>query len=350
MTIKEIAKLAGVSTATVSYVINNSAPVREETKEKVRTIIRNTGYTGNSIAKSLRVNKTKTLGVIVEDMKSEQVPILLDGIHETAELYGYKTLVSNLRIQSKQHYTHLNSCYTKKELDDTISILQGTQVDGILYIGAYNERIDYLPNCIKPIILCNSTTSLTNIFSVSYSNEKAAYMATKHLIQLGHNRIGLITGNQHNYSVKQRQKGYEHALMEASIPINYNYIEEGYWGFHKGKEAAITLLNQAIAPTAIFAMNDLMAIGAYEAASELGYTVPMSLSIIGFDNAESSKYLRPRMSTISIPLKEMGSRASELLIHQIEDLSRPQQTIELSCELLIKSSTIHNKEKLIFQY
>lgn len=346
VTLKEIAKLAGVSTATVSYVLNDSAPVKDETKKRILSIIKSTGYTANSIAKSLRVNKTKTIGIIVEDMTVIQVPILIDGINELAEIHGYKTLLSNLRLLSKQKSIYDNAHDTKKDLDVALNTLLGMQVDGIIYIGTYDKHIEELPNCSKPIVFCNCFGTNPNAINVSYNNLETAYHITKQLIGLGHDSIGLITGVMETYPAMERFKGYKNALSEYNIALNHNYVVNGAWGYHKGKEAATKLLYLDIPPTAIFAMNDNMAIGAYEAALEYGIRIPEDISVFGFDNAETSKYIRPRLCTVDIPFKNIGMKSTELLLKQIQGEIISQKQILLPCEIVLRSS-ISRKSKTV---
>lgn len=348
MTLKEIAKLAGVSTATVSYVLNNSAPVKDETKKRVLSIVKSTGYTSNSIAKSLRVNKTKTIGIIVEDMTVIQVPILIDGINEFAELSGYKTLLSNLRFLSKHKSKYDNEISTKEVTQTAFNTLLGMQVDGIIYIGTYDKYIEDLPSCSKPVVYCNCFGKQVNNMNVSYNNMDAAYRITRQLIGFGHTSIGLITGRMDTYPAIERYKGYKKALLEYNITLNHEYVVNGAWGYHKGKEAAAKLFHLDNPPTAIFAMNDNMAIGVYEAALEYGIRIPEDISVFGFDNAETSKYIRPRMSTVNIPLKEIGIKSTEMLIKQIEGDNIPHTQILLPCEIVLRSSVIKKSKSSTF--
>ena len=338
VTLKEIAKLAGVSTATVSYVLNDSAPVKDETKKRVMSIIKSTGYTSNSIARSLRVNKTKTIGIIVEDMTVIQVPILIDGINELAEINGYKTLLSNLRLLSKYKSIYDNEISVKEDVKVALNTLLGMQVDGIIYIGTYDKHIVELPNCSKPVVYCNCFGKQPNSINVSYNNLEAAYRITRQLIGLGHNAIGLITGRMDTYPAIERLKGYKKALVEYNISLNHDYVVNGDWGYHKGKEAAKKLFNLDNPPTAIFAMNDNMAIGTYEAALEYGIRIPEDISVFGFDNAETSKYIRPRMSTVDIPLKDIGMKSTEILLKQIHGEKITQAQLLLPCEIILRSS------------
>jgi LacI family transcriptional regulator len=347
VTLKEIAKLAGVSTATVSYVLNNSAPVKDETKKRVLSIVKSTGYTSNSIAKSLRVNKTKTIGIIVEDMTVIQVPILIDGINELAEINGYKTLLSNLRFLSKHKSKYDNEYTAKEDTQVAFNTLLGMQVDGIIYIGTYDKYIDELPNCTKPVVYCNCFGKQLNAINVSYNNMDAAYRITRQLIGLGHDAIGLITGRMDTYPAIERYKGYKKALSEYNIPLNHEYVVNGAWSYHKGKEAATKLFQLDNPPTGIFAMNDNMAIGVYEAAQEYEIRIPEDISVFGFDNAETSKYIRPRMSTVNIPLKDIGMKSTEILIKQIEGESIPQTQLLLPCEVVLRSSVTKKSKDTI---
>lgn len=349
VTLKEIAKMAGVSTATVSYVLNNTASVKEETKNRVLNIVKSTGYTSNSIAKSLRISKTKTIGIIVEDMTETSVPILIDGINEMAELRGYKTLLSNLRLLSNCKSKYDTIHYNKDTIKQAIYTLLGMQVDGIIYIATYDKQLDdILPPCQKPIVYCNCYGNHDNDISVTYNNVEASYNVTKQLIELGHSNIGLITGKMDTNPAKLRLHGYMKALGEFNIPVNKDYIKCGYWGYHKGKVAATELLTLDNRPTAIYAMNDNMAIGAYEAAIELDLIIPDHVSIFGFDNAETSRYIRPRMSTVNKPLKEIGMKSTESLLKVIDGETVKNKKTLLSCETIMRSSVSPNINNSIY--
>ena len=339
VTLKEIAKMAGVSTATVSYVLNNTASVKEETKNRVLNIVKSTGYTSNSIAKSLRISKTKTIGIIVEDMTELSVPILIDGINEMAEIRGYKTLLSNLRLLSDCKSKYDTLYYDKETMCQAMHTLLGMQVDGIIYIATYDKQLDdILPPCQKPIVYCNCYGFHEDDICVTYNNTEASYNVTKKLIEMGHSKIGLITGKMDTNPSKHRLQGYMKALEDYHIPVNKEYIKCGQWGYHKGKVAATELLKLDNRPSAIYAMNDNMAIGTYEAAMELNLRIPEHVSIFGFDNAESSKYIRPRMSTVNKPLKEIGIKSTESLLKMIDGEKIKNTRTQLSCELMTRSS------------
>lgn len=317
MTLKEIAAMAGVSVATVSYVLNNTASISDETTEKILKIVKETGYRSNMLAKSLRKNESCLIGVIVEDITVWHTAYIIDGINEIADAKGYQTILSNLRLLSKieSQFDHISKF--QDHIDKAVDILVGMQVDGIIYVGMHDRKINHVLRGInKPVLYCYCYTD-GECSSVRYSNEKAAYQITKFLIEKGHSDFGVINGLEGSEPAALRYKGFMRALHEAGIELKQENITCGNWKYADGKKAAETLLNKTDFPHAIVAMNDEMAAGAYDAARDLNLRIPDDFSITGFDNADIIHHVSPRMMTVDRPLREMGYRSMELLLDSI---------------------------------
>jgi LacI family transcriptional regulator len=334
MTLKEIASMAGVSAATVSYVLNNTAPVSDETRQKVEKIIKETGYRSNILAKSLRRNESRLIGVVVEDITVWHTAHIIDGINEIAEARGYNIILSNLRLLSKikSQFEHIS--IFQKDIDKAVDILIGMQVDGIIYVGMHDREINHvLHDMKKPVVYCYCYTHGEGS-SIRYSNEKTAYQLTQMLINHGHKDFGVINGVKESEPATLRFKGFERALHEAEIEINQENIVFGNWTYKEGKEAAKKLLSRKDYPHAIVAMNDDMAVGVYDAAKELGLRIPEDVSVTGFDNADIVKYLSPKIVTVDRPLQEMGYRSMELLLNSMDGTSVGDVNITLPCTLI----------------
>lgn len=334
MTLKEIAAMAGVSAATVSYVLNNTAPVSRETREKIERIIKETGYRSNILAKSLRTSEVRLVGVLVEDITVWHTAQIIDGINEIAEKRGYNLILSNLRLLSKieSQFEHISEF--QKDIDKAVDVLLGMQVDGIIYVGMHDRQINHVLHDIdKPVVYCYCYTDAEGS-SVRYSNEKTAWQITRYLIERGHRDIAVINGLHGSEPAALRFEGFYKALKEAGIPLKKENIECGDWKYKEGKAAAKRLLSRKDFPQAIVAMNDEMAVGVYDAARELGLRIPEDVSVTGFDNADIIHHVSPRIMTADRPLQEMGYRSMEVLLDSIENKSGENINITLPCQII----------------
>lgn len=337
-TIKEIAKLANVSTATVSYVLNEPDKISAETREKVIKIIEQTNYKPNSIAKSLKVKKTNTLGIITEDITVFNTPEIIDGIDEYAEKNNYFILLENVRLFKRIGNNYKDTSKFAGVIREITGVLLSKQVEGIIYIGAHcrdvSGLIDKLP---VPIVYTYCYTD--SDISVNYDDESAAYQITKHLIKLNHKQIGIITGLMDSAQCQDRLKGYQRALYEHNILFNPEYLKVGNWERETGYTAGKELLSLPNRPTAIFALNDYMAGGVIDAAGELGLNIPRDLSLVGFDNRECSYSYTPKLTTMGLPLNAMGAKSAEILINLINHRQKDHlKNVKLKCELLQRKS------------
>lgn len=343
MTQKEIAARAGVSVATVSYVLNNSARVSEETKRKVEKIIRETGYRSNILAQSLRKNRSSLVGVIVEDVTVWHTAYIIDGINELAEENGYQTILSNLRLRSKieTRFEHISEY--REDIDKAVDILLGMQVDGIIYVGMHDHEItDILHGINKPVVYCYCYTSEEGM-SVRYSNEKAAYLMTKKFLQKGHREFVVLKGNKDSEATLLRMKGIVKALEEEDVQLNEDYVISGDWNYKEARSVVEKVLEKEDCPKAFIAMNDEMAVAVRDAAWEKGLQIPEDISISGFDNSDIVHYGRPRIATVDRPLRKMGYKAMELVLDKIENSDNDNDGIclTLPCEI-IEGTSIKN--------
>lgn len=340
VTIKDIAEKANVSTATVSYVLNNSAQISKETRTKVLKIVKEMGYKRNTIAKSLRTNKTNTIGVVVEDLTVFNSPLIIDGINKYVEEHNYHIVLANLRLNKKIANNYEQAQNYKAEINEMIDLLLTRQIEGIIYIGEHPRDIsNIIQQPDKPIIYTYCYSSAKNSWTVNYDDQKAAYQATNYLISLGHQRIAVIRGLLNSGPSQARLAGYQNALADNGLVFNKDLIKTGNWEYESGLNLSRELLNSSNPPTAVFAFNDLMAAGVIDGAEKLGYQVPADLSVIGFDNREFSQFFKPKLTTIDLPLIKMGENSAELLINLINQQEIKADKLKLDCRLVIRNST-----------
>ncbi len=326
LSIKDVAKLAGVSVATVSRVMNKKVFVKEETTKKVLDAIEKTGYKPNAIARSLKVKNTKSIGIIIPDISSHFFPDVVRGIEDIANEYSYNIILCN---------TDLNREKEKEYFD----VLVEKQVDGIVYMSntITDEIADKMASVGIEILLIS--TDYKELSSITIDNVKAAEDAVKYIISKGVRDIALIGGEMTDPNAGlPRFNGYVKALSEAGISINKDYILEGNYKYESGYEGAKKLLSLKQRPRAIFAASDEMAIGVIRAGLESGYRIPDELMVVGFDDIDMSRMVYPSLTTISQPLYEMGCEGMKLLAKKLHGEKVEQFKIVLEHKLIIRES------------
>ena len=317
VTLKEIAKECGVSTATVSNILNGKKNVSQDTRNKVMQVIHSRGYKPNMLAKGLRKQKTYTIGLIAEDITQFTVPYIVDGAMLSAENRGYRTVVQNLRLYARWHGSWFdNDRMFNTVLRPAVQELVSIQVDGILYVAGHGRNIVLPDTAGIPLVLAYSRpTDETTMYTI-INDSKAAYIATQYLTQRGHRKIGVISGEQDNMHTQLRLQGYQQALFEASILYNPGLVVSGAWLREGGVHVAEKLIREGV--TAIFCMSDRMAGGVYDYCYSHGIRVGEDISIIGFDNEIISEYYTPGLTTMEIPLMRFGESAAEQLFSLID--------------------------------
>ena len=309
-TMRDVAQLAGVSTATVSHVINGSKKLSPETTERVLRAISQVNYTPNTLAKSLRMGQSHTIGVLVEDIRGLPVAAIVSGISETLARSGYKTIFHDLHLLEKLYNQYEQIGTYRERINEGVMLLKSSNVDGIIYVAMHDRHLDYLLDPMDtPLVYAYSHGTEKDTY-VTYSNRDSAADMTRYLIHHGHTRIGVIAGHPHSFPTGQRLLGIQMALQQAGLVLPPDYIRYGDWEFTSGKEQANVLLRLPDPPTAIFAMNDLMAAGSMSAVQAMGLRIPQDIAIVGFDNREIASYLQPPLTTVALPTTEIGTRAA----------------------------------------
>jgi LacI family transcriptional regulator len=330
-TMSDVARLAGVSQPTVSYVINNTPNVTilEETKIRVRKAIQKLGYRRNAMAQSLRSQRSDTIGFITDEIAiTPHAGRIFEGAQDAAWKNGKILLLVNTKRQP--------------DLEQTATeMLLERQVEGIIYATMYHHAVEV------PVALQNVPTVLLDCFVKDYSlpsvvpdEVDGGYCATRALIQKGHRRIGFINNSDPIPATFGRLEGYKKALLEAKIRFDKHLVNNDLSEQGGGYRGALHLMQLAKPPTALFCFNDRVAMGAYDALRKLNLRVPDDVAVIGFDNQEIiAAHLHPPLSTMELPHYKMGTWAVNQLIQMSEDTARagPVQH-KICCELVERAS------------
>ncbi|MGM0652886.1 MAG: LacI family DNA-binding transcriptional regulator [Bacillota bacterium] len=318
-TIKDIARRANVSDATVSRVINNSPNVKLQTREKVQRAIKDLNYYPNSLARGMRSKKTNSIGLLLADITNPFYAETAKTIIERAGKHSYTVILcpTNNDISEQKKY---------------IDVLLQRKVDGFIFASVHwdDSSLDAVMEAGVPYVLYNRKTSAYKKSNyVVLDNELGAYMAVEHLYKLGHRRIALIRG-PHTFSTgKERSNGYLKALKEFGLPHNEELIVQGKYSEKESYDSAMKLFNSNNPPTAVFASNDLMALSVYDAALSCGLSVPRDIALVGFDDIEIASHRAIELTTVSQNRNMMAEIAFDTLrkIIENEPFQQPVQAV-----------------------
>jgi LacI family transcriptional regulator len=327
VTIYDVAREAGVSDATVSRVFNNKDSVREATRERVLAAAKKLGYVANLQARSLAGGKLNVIGLLIPGLDNGYLVEIVRGVDQELARSRYELMIHTTHQRGNNEGSYLQ--YVANGL--TAGILLVVPLLSSDFLRAL-EEIGY------PYVLIDEIDDSGRSSSVSSTNWQGAYDATEYLIRLGHQRIGFITGIQQLHSSRERLDGFTHAMRDARLEIDENLIATGNFEKNSGYEAARQLLSLEERPTAIFASNDVMALGAMDAIREAGLSIPEDISVIGFDDIPETLISYPKLTTVHQPLEKMGQVGVKLLLDQIENLERLPRRMTLATQLIIRDS------------
>jgi LacI family transcriptional regulator len=323
-TIKEIARLTGVSTATVSNVLNGkSGAAGEEKAKEIFAVAQWLHYTPNSLAKNLKQRKTNTIAIITEDLTVFNTPEIVDGIESFCEEHGYEIILGNMRLFKRYDNDFTDTPKHHELLNTLVRNLLAKQVEGIIYIGYHCREIQWLPDNLNVPFVFAYCYPHDDIYpSVLFDDEKAGYDVTKLLIDKGHQAIGVICGPVTSYHTHARLQGFQQALFDHNILYNSRNVFYGDWERLSGYRLAAPLLDSGV--SAIFAFNDMMASGVYERCLERGLVVGKDISLFGVDNRDISLGYTPPISTVQPPLNGIGRKCAEIIIDKIAERDNPE--------------------------
>ncbi|SMC03616.1 transcriptional regulator, LacI family [Sulfobacillus thermosulfidooxidans DSM 9293] len=330
-TIKDVAERAGVSVATVSRYMNGFPHISESARRRIQQAIAELNYRPNIAASGLVTKTTKAIGLMV-----------LTGISEFFSNPFFTQVLNGISHKAlSAHYDVLLSTSGSDEIEVLTNWIRGGRVDGIILLRSRLEdpAIDLVVQERFPAVLLGRPAHNQPIDYVDNDNVDAAYQATTHLIRLGHQRVAFMGGGKHLVVTQDRILGYQKALREYDMPIHDAYIRTGHYKKNSGYAVCQELLRLSKPPTAIVASDDIMAIGAMQAAHDAHLRVPDELSIVGFNDLAISSLTIPPLTSMRIHIHELGFKAADLLLKRIAQPSLPQQVAVIRTHLVVRQST-----------
>jgi len=335
VTLQEVAQAAGVSLATASRALTQSNhPIRPQTRQRVLDLAHSLGYRPNLVARSMRTERTRTIGIIADDLLSPFTPSIIQGIQDYLKTFDYLGLIVNTDMDVALE-------------QEAIGTLLSRAVEGIIFVESkHRSPTQELERSQKPYMFVHRLFAAPVRNSVVPDDFEGATLAVEHLLSLGHQQIAHISGPMGWHSARQRVEGYKATLTRHNLPVEPHLLVEGDWEFEGGAAALRTLLAQGAAPTAIFVGNDAMAVGAIDALRQAGLRTPADIAIVGYDNRDFCRLLRPQLTTVSLPTYSMGQEAARLLFQAIQGrgqadaLANPAEKTEvkIGSQLYIRES------------
>ncbi|HEY4354543.1 MAG TPA: LacI family DNA-binding transcriptional regulator [Acidobacteriaceae bacterium] len=328
-TMKDIAKIAGVSLGTVSHVLNGTAGVREPVRRRVLEAVRSARYQPSQLARGLRRVQTNVIGMIIPDITNPFFPAVVRGAEDLAFSNGYRLILCNTDNDHSKELAHLNELRTYLPaglivIPSTFSDLTN-QAESYREVGTGVVCIDRLPKDWDGD-------------TVTGDNQAGAYQATRHLIQMGHKHLATITGPLHLTNAQERLNGFREAMEESKLQLAPEYVQEATFDKQGGASKAALLLRLIPRPTAIFAGNDMIAFGVLAAIREAGLRCPQDVSVIGFDDLELAELTNPALSSVSQSGYQLGSTAASILLERIRGYAGPAKHIIQETSLKLRDS------------
>lgn len=325
-TLHDVAELAKVSIKTASRVVNEEPTVAAETRERVLSAIKELAYRPNSLARSMRTNRSDTIGLIVPSIRNPFYPSIAKGVEDVARTHGRTVIVTS---------ADRDPGYEREQ----IALLVDKRVDGIILASPVVGARALVPAIAAgtPVVAMNPNVALPGAHVLRIANRGAAVEMTQYLISLGHEDIGYIDGIISLERSRERLEGYKEALRLAGVRLRPDRVENGAFEYDAGYQAARRLLRLRPRPTAIFAASDLMALGAIAAAHDAALRVPEDVSIAGFDDIDLASVVRPSLTTVHQPNYEMGRMAAEIILNP--DERRRGLVREMQTRVVVRQST-----------
>jgi DNA-binding LacI/PurR family transcriptional regulator len=326
-TVKHVAELAGVSTATVSRVLSGLSGVREPLRTKVVAAARKLGYQPNRAARDLRARSSRTIGVLIPDIENPFFTSVIRGIEETLHAAGYTLLLANFNEDPAREAAQL-------------ATFRAEGVGGLIFAASREPAPVYqhLSEAGMAMVAVSRTIGKLRVDQVTVGNRDGAFHAITHLIGLGHTRIAMITGPAEFNTARERQQGYEDALRAARLPVDEKLIVHCDFRQTAGHNAMRRLLEAQSRPTAVFAGSNLLTLGTLQAIHESELDIPGDIAIIGFDEMAWAMSLRPPLTTVAQPALEVGRTAAELLLDRIRKPEQPRKQVVLETQLIVRAS------------
>lgn len=328
-TIREVAERAGVSTMTVSRVLNNSGYVHPETRARVKAAIAEMGYVPNALARSLRFKQTRTLGLVLSDITNPFFTTIARGVEDVTSQAGFNVIFCNTDESEDKQAAYL-------------TVLAQKRVDGVLLVPARSSEtpVSYLRSRNVPVVVLDRRVPHSHVDGVRCDSEGGAYELVRLLIGLGHSRIALLNGPAEVSTAADRAAGYRRALTEAGLTADKTLMFYERFTQQAGYSMAEQALSLVPRPTALFAANNFIAIGAYRALREAGLRVPEDMALVAFDDLPAALVLEPFLTVAMQPAYEMGRRAADLLLARLSGQGPDEpKEIVLPVEIVVRRSS-----------
>jgi DNA-binding LacI/PurR family transcriptional regulator len=327
-TVKEVARLAGVSTATVSRVMSGTGGVRKELVRRVQNAAQKLGYRPNPAGRNLRSRSTRAIGMVFPDIENPFYASVISGAEEVLQSAGYSLLLANYGEDPARESVQLTT-------------LRAEHVAGILFAASCKPSADYksvLSAGISLVAVSRIPDGL-NVDLATVSNQEGARQAIEHLIRLGHRRIGLIDGPVSLSTTRERHAGYAQAFRDAGLPAPRDLIiYADFYHQAAGFQAVSKLLNAGNRPSAVLIVSNNMVLGAMEALRERGLGVPKDMAIVGFGDTPSAALLNPPLTVVAQPAREIGATGARLLLERLQNPDRARRSIVLDTQLIVRES------------
>lgn len=337
-TIKDIARITGVSTATVSNVLNGKQGAAGPAKmREIFEVAKSLHYQPNTLAKNLKIKRTHSIGIITEDLTVFNTPEIVDGVDAYCEEQEYEIILANMRLYKRYNNDFTDTPRHHNLFDNVVRNMVAKQVEGIIYIGYHCREITYLPTMLSiPFVYAYCFPKTADYPAVLFDDEKAAYDVVTLLLDRGHRNIGVICGPLSSNNALRRLQGVQKAFFERGVLYDTQKTQYGDWSRQSGYAVTDALLESGV--SAIFAFNDMMASGVYTRCIEKGLAVGRDISLFGYDNLDVSEGYTPAISSVEPSLYEMGRKSAELILQQLNHRKVENRSILLPCKLRIRES------------
>lgn len=325
---KDVAREAGVSTSTVSHVINNDRFVSEAIREKVEAAIKNLNYAPSALARSLKLKQTRTIGMLITASSNPFFSELVRGVERSCFERGYSLVLCNTDGDEQRMNRNLETLLQKR-------------VDGLLLLctEAHQPSLEIIERYPSiPIVMMDWAFFNGGCDLIQDNSLLGGDIATQYLIDKGYTRIACITGPLDKNPARQRLIGYRNAMARSGLPVPESYVVNADFEYAGGFSAMQTLLALDTPPNAVFMSNDAMAVGAYQALYQAGMRIPQDMALVGYDDIELARYMTPPLTTVHQPKDELGELAIDVLIHRMAQPDLQQQRLQLTPELMVRGS------------
>jgi LacI family transcriptional regulator len=326
VTIHDVAEAAGVSISTVSRVLNDKDDVAPETYERVQQVIHQLGYVSSLAARGMRSRQTNVIGLIMPDVASPYSVLVMQGVNQAIAQMDYDLIIYTNGDVRKNTSADQESYY--------VSLLNGGVTDGVIVVAPVATNF----STVAPVVAIDPNNESPECPAIISTNRAGALEVMTYLTSLGHRRIGFITGRLELVSADRRLQGYKDGLAASGIPLDEDLIQVGDYTTETAVGCTRTLLSLEDPPTAIYAANDMSAMGVYQAAKELGVRIPEDLSVVGFDNLREAAFLSPPLTTIDQFISEMGYIATEMIVKLVKGETLESDLYKIPTKLVVRGS------------